>query len=142
MKEVNSSFAKVLKRTKELEKLVKESTKTKVEIKHVTRELAYLVNNLEKSINKYQAQRKAGKGKHQNQGGNQTCDEGTCIFGKQLGKEYQQIPGTTRLYPKQTSHRVSGGEHPNGNLGKVDWSPGGKKRHRTGEAKGGGENQR
>ncbi|KAK9730556.1 hypothetical protein QE152_g14436 [Popillia japonica] len=56
MKEVNSSFAKVLKRTKELEKLVKESTKTKVEIKHVTRELAYLVNNLEKSINKYQAQ--------------------------------------------------------------------------------------
>ncbi|KAI4470019.1 reverse transcriptase [Holotrichia oblita] len=56
MKEVNSSFAKVLKRTKELEKLVKESTKTKVEIKHMTRELAYLVNNLEKSINKYQAQ--------------------------------------------------------------------------------------
>lgn len=54
MMEVNSSLAKVVKRTRELKKLVNESTKTKVEIKHLARELAYLVDHLEKHVIQYQ----------------------------------------------------------------------------------------
>ncbi|KAK9687556.1 hypothetical protein QE152_g36183 [Popillia japonica] len=62
MKEVNSLLAKVIKRTKELKKLVNESSKTKVEIKQVARELDYLVareldylvDNLQKGINRYE----------------------------------------------------------------------------------------
>ncbi|KAK9736352.1 hypothetical protein QE152_g12596 [Popillia japonica] len=54
LKDVHSSLAKVVRRTKELKKLVNESTKTEVEIKQLARELAYLVDHLEKNINQYQ----------------------------------------------------------------------------------------
>lgn len=54
MAEVNKVLAKVVKRTGELKKLVNESTKTKLEIKQVARELDQLVSTLEKKVKEYQ----------------------------------------------------------------------------------------
>lgn len=48
--EVNWAMNKVIKRTKELEKLVNTAPKTKIEIKQATRELVHLVARLEKRI--------------------------------------------------------------------------------------------
>lgn len=50
MEAINRTLAKVVKRAKELKKLVNESSKTKIEIKQAAREMEYLVGNLEKSI--------------------------------------------------------------------------------------------
>lgn len=55
IQEVENMVSKVVKRTKELKKLVDESTKTKVEIKQLARELNSLVDNLDKRMKSYKA---------------------------------------------------------------------------------------
>lgn len=51
---ITKMMGRVKKRSKELIKLVNESTKTKVEIKQVARELDYLVDELEKRVGVYE----------------------------------------------------------------------------------------
>lgn len=55
--QVRIMITKVLNRTRELKKLVNESTKTKVEIKQVTRELACLVETMDKNAKAYEDNR-------------------------------------------------------------------------------------
>lgn len=67
MENVESMLSKVIKRTKELKKLVNESSKTKIEIKQVARELDSLVDKLEERVKQY-------KQKHLCIGGTQSRD--------------------------------------------------------------------
>lgn len=52
--EVNKVLAKVVKRETGLKKLIYESTRSKVAIKQVARELDLVVENLERNVKKYE----------------------------------------------------------------------------------------
>lgn len=103
MGEVEKMLAKVVKKTKELKKLVSESTKTKLDIKQATRELDYLVGNLERGVKQYKERRSHGLEKGDRKGkdaATQTtisCNTVSIqVEGKDIEQEKHQQEGRLR----------------------------------------------
>lgn len=83
MRDVNGSLAKMMRRIKQLKRLVDESSKTKLEIKQVARELTYLADNLEKNINQYQ--RRHDCTEHIQRSETKEMSTQTALVGKTVG---------------------------------------------------------
>ncbi|KAK9718499.1 Endonuclease-reverse transcriptase [Popillia japonica] len=100
MRDVNGSLAKMMRRIKQLKRLVDESSKTKLEIKQVARELknkttkkvarelTYLADNLEKNINQYQ--RRHDCTEHIQRSETKEMSTQTALVGKTVGVQAVQ----------------------------------------------------